>query len=821
MVRNRKSGNAQPKPANNNESRDSSSGRSVSTQGNNDYSWLSGVLRFTTVWKSRLGFMSLLVAIYVGALGYLETRVNTPFDDKNKVVQETGLAIPERYWGSYRPNVYFGMKTREPQSPVFGMMWYNVGLRSQKEIRHWCDQGDNLPTYGWLRHDGVSFGEQLISDPPHTIMTSFIKTMGGEHGGHWTARINVTAKNSKKSNLMLVWYAALDESLYPVDPEEIPESRLWMEDGGLQGFTPELLNFRINFTVLTGKVLNSAYSEAHAPGLQLLKETYYSLLRERKHPTFGRVAFLGPDHQLHDKEKNINFLPIQMLIETPFVMDLAYTTEDYPAPPLQGKEYTKALEEKKKGFDEEFEKKFGLSEKGYPEDDIAIARAAMSNMLGGVGYFYGSGRVQSPYTREPVPYWRAPLYTAVPSRSFFPRGFLWDEGFHGLLIGRWSPDIQMDIAAHWMDLINVEGWIPREQILGAEALARVPKEFVVQNNAAANPPMLLIQLARLVKTRPHLFEPGMPHRATLGRMFTRLQAWYNWFQTTQKGEEPTAYRWRGREDDGMQLNPKSLSSGLDDYPRASHPSDIERHVDLRCWMYAAADSLATIARAIKKDPSKFEATKEQLGDEDLLNELHWSTATQTYADYGMHTDGVRFVRTMPKHPGEPAKLVRGVTVPPQPKLVTSAFGYISLFPMLLRVLTPESENLGKILENLDKPGLLWSPFGLRSLSKSSPLYMKRNTEHDPPYWRGQIWININYLALSSLKYYANAPGPHMDRARELHSRLKNNVVRNILSEYRRTGYLWEQYSGEDGRGSGCKPFSGWTALVTLIMAEEY
>jgi hypothetical protein len=91
-------------------------------------------------------------------------------------------------------------------------------------------------------------------------------------------------------------------------------------------------------------------------------------------------------------------------------------------------------------------------------------------------------------TRQPQLTPERALLTATPSRSFFPRGFYWDEGFHLLLIGLIDPQMRslpllfcdaahvcysLQILHSWVSLIDQDGWVGREQILGDEARSKV------------------------------------------------------------------------------------------------------------------------------------------------------------------------------------------------------------------------------------------------------------------------------------------------------------------------------------------------------------
>jgi len=357
------------------------------------------------------------------------------------------------------------------------------------------------------------------------------------------------------------------------------------------------------------------------------------------------------------------------------------------------------------------------------------------------------------------------------------------------------------------------GWMEREQILGDEARSKVPSQFQPQHPMHANPPTLLFPITKmadkiLVHQKSVAKFEGLPNAETilpstftttldsdliteaevekysrfLTAAFGRLEYNFLWYLKTQNGATPSTFRWRGRTEN------HSLTSGLDDYPREGVPHDNEHHLDLLCWMATSAKALSTISKALSRPSSTYDEYYRTWLE--ALDNFHWNENSKSYADLYNHEPSKQF-------------LVHD--------------GYISIYPLLLGLVPHDSPKLVHILEVIQNPNKLWSNYGILSLSRKDVYF---GTSEN--YWRGPIWINMNYLLLASLhNNYIHKEGPHQATCRELYNKLRTNVVDNMFKNYESTGYVWEQYDPASGKGQRSHPFTGWSSLVVLIMAELY
>lgn len=439
---------------------------------------------------------------------------------------------------------------------------------------------------------------------------------------------------------------------------------------------------------------------------------------------------------------------IQKSYDGDFQFDVFFTPSTQGIQPTS-MDLTKAIQKVTEDFNAKYAAVLAPQAPFTGKQYLPFSKALFSNLIGGIGYFHGEHLVDRSYAPEyeeeneafhfataeararnqqkvEGPY---TLYTSVPSRPFFPRGFLWDEGFHLLPILDFDPEVAMQIVSSWFEgLMDEDGWIPREVILGQEAASKVPAEFQVQYPHYANPPTLFMVLEALLDKAKYgsgenALDQGLL-KAWLERLYPLLQRNYEWYRETQYGDlkgydrgeirsRKEGYRWRGRTPQHI------LTSGLDDYPRAQPPHPGELHTDLLSWIGMMTRALRRVASFLGQsdDAEKYGKTLEAIKRN--VDDLHWDQGNRTYCDVTVD-DFEESIHVCHK-------------------------GYISLFPFLTGLMGPEHKHLGAMLDLIADENELWSPFGIRSLSKSDELY---GTEEN--YWRSPVWMNINYLVLENL-----------------------------------------------------------------------
>ncbi|KAJ3446594.1 mannosyl-oligosaccharide glucosidase [Anaeramoeba flamelloides] len=611
------------------------------------------------------------------------------------------------------------------------------------------------------------------------------------------------------------------------DTEELSETSFDSYDGWkVKDFVQESLQNKINNLK---KTYMRKYSRTLKKEIQMRQEGEFvrsTLPKKTVYPTIENVIEKG-DH---------NVMIFQFIVMPSFTFDINFISQEgFPEiAKLKLRQKKKLLSDISQNylskyednlrlksflFEKKFLQKFHFNEKNLSKKKLNFGKYVLSNLLGAIGYWDGNIIIQATAKNDMEPQYTLidhSLFSSVPSRSNFPRGFFWDEGFHNLLISEFDEEISQEITTSWYNLLDSDGWIPREMIIGDESRSRVPKEFLVQYPWMANPPtftILIEQMLNKIQLNENTFSDDLEYSSLssieestgsqnnkknknksrisfLEKIYPKLKKHYGWYLKTQLGSEKYTFRWKGRTVD------HNLPSGLDDAPRSPQPSVNEKNVDLFSWMSYYSRLLLKMEKLTTKNPKtikNFESDNKIF--QKKMVDFHYDQES------GLFADNAGYLIEDPEDP----------TV--DPTYFVKNQGYLNLFPFLLGLIPlNDTDKIHATLDLISDPERLWTDFGIASLSKSDPLF--RTNEN---YWRGEIWININYLILRAIKkYYYQIPQTH-----PIYTKLRTNLITYISRDFHKTGFLWEHYSPLNGKGSGVHPFNGWTSLILLIISEIY
>lgn len=126
-------------------------------------------------------------------------------------------------------------------------------------------------------------------------------------------------------------------------------------------------------------------------------------------------------------------------------------------------------------------------------------------------------------------------------------------------------------------------------------------------------------------------------------------------------------------------------------------------MDLLCWMALSSRVLRRITENVEDLSfiNEIEKDVRLFNDQKLLETYYWSFDKNGFFDYGTHSKSVH-LEPVRQAGNNQIVFVRQVNQEPVDGFVDDVYGYINLFPFLLKLLPADSDKLGIILKNLNR-----------------------------------------------------------------------------------------------------------------------
>lgn len=307
-------------------------------------------------------------------------------------------------WGTYRSHLYYGMRTRTgADSLLLGMMWYEPSTSPFRiQLRHVAKSEDNIGIR-WINHNGKDYGEQIINDTKIgiEITTSFIK-VPGESGGDWALKVKGRPLGSDSDGkapkrISLMFYVGIENQQHAtiqLDSSSPPLHKPLPNTVTLSGKTPSTGDFSVAFLEHKKSNRGTYFSGVNIKEVWQV-EKYLRLILPKGSRRAQLENIIHPDS---------NVYVLQRFKTAPFEMEISFLSQTKKRfesmneilaahSNIALKTFDERAIASRQSFENKFEQTFQLKARGFNSEYQQFAMTAFSNLMGGIGYFYGHNRI--------------------------------------------------------------------------------------------------------------------------------------------------------------------------------------------------------------------------------------------------------------------------------------------------------------------------------------------------------------------------------------------------------------------------------------------
>eukprot|EP01016_Furgasonia_blochmanni_P038008 TRINITY_DN4545_c0_g1_i1.p1 TRINITY_DN4545_c0_g1~~TRINITY_DN4545_c0_g1_i1.p1 ORF type:complete len:689 (-),score=121.57 TRINITY_DN4545_c0_g1_i1:111-2177(-) len=616
----------------------------------------------------------------------------------HSITPASSAAFDVQYlWGTYKPQLIHAVSQRDVaqnQPITVGMMYHDARyLYSVDDIRYKVKErlNDNV-RYDYTYHNADDFVINRVLDPniPVDLKNTFVKLEASENRQRWVSVSEHSFEpadpmfNSSKLVSMIYTVSLENFSEGPDDKRalkaDFANNSLFVEIG--HGSAVQTASEFITFKIMQGgkevDVKNfgtrfNMVSRSKADNWNV-KDTVFNNIHNEN--GINVLRQLDPSDT---STKTLFFAQFIFPVNETFTVQIAYDNRGFPSAELN--DVKKEVERHKTLFETRYKEIFPQSA-GLEEHLNNCSRLSLANLLGGLAYNYGRIRVVQP--EENARQKPLPLLSFTPSRFGFPRGFLWDEGFHLLIACKWNKKLCLEIMKNWLNTMNDDGWIPREQARGAEAESYM---LIKEDTREGNPPALMLPIMVLASSANEDDE----FEAFIRLYLPKLVTWHKWFSELQRYKggdyrpgEPY-FKWWGPSEE---LN---YGSGMDDFPRTEWHYYTKYNTDAHVWVLVWTEIMAGLSCRYGT-PNDYEYF---MGQVDLMKESLRKLIDpkdHLYKDVLKDSLGVN------------------------KDIFSPHLGYPNLFPLIFGYISKDDPEFRATLDFIANEKEIWSKYGLRSLA---------------------------------------------------------------------------------------------------------